>query len=82
MDRQLRKKGDIPVGGRIVGASPVPAPRQRNAEAAREAIREGKAAREIWPDRPSKAAQKDADARWTLRVGGKVRHRPDGTRRR
>ena len=26
-----------------------------------------------------KAAQKDTNARWTLKVGGEVRHRPDVT---
>src|SRR5699024_5483933 len=25
------------------------------------------------------AAQKDVNARWTLKIGGKIRHRPDGT---
>lgn len=45
----------------------------------KEAIKAGKSAREIWPDEPAKAAQKDVDARWTLKIGGKVRHRPDGT---
>lgn len=34
--------------------------------------------REIWPDEPARAAQKGVDARWTLKVGGKVRHRADG----
>jgi IS5 family transposase len=78
-DWQLQKKGYIPVGGQIVDASLVPAPRQRNTQAERDAIKEGKTAREIWPDQPNKAAQKDTNARWTLKVGGKVRHRPDGT---
>ncbi|WP_050751092.1 hypothetical protein [Acidiphilium cryptum] len=36
-------------------------------------------AREIWPDEPHEAAQKDTDARWTLKIGGKIRYRPDGT---
>jgi IS5 family transposase len=78
-DWQLQKKGYIPIGGQIVDASLVPAPRQRNTQAERDAIKEGKTAREIWPDQPNKAAQKDTNARWTLKVGGKVRHRPDGT---
>jgi len=43
------------------------------------AIKEGKSAKDIWTDEPNKAAQKDVDARWTLKVGGKVRYRPDGT---
>jgi hypothetical protein len=57
----------------------VAAPKQRNTEAEKAAIREGRTAAEIWPDEPAKAAQKDTNARWTLKVGGKVRYRPDAT---
>jgi IS5 family transposase len=78
-DWQLQKKGYIPMAGQIVDASLVPAPKQRNSEPEKSAIKEGKSAREIWPDEPNKAAQKDVDARWTLKIGGKVRYRPDGT---
>lgn len=78
-DWQLHKKGYIPMSGQIVDASLVSAPKQRNTESEKEAIKEGKSAREIWPDEPAKAAQKDVDARWTLKIGGKVRYRPDGT---
>jgi IS5 family transposase len=77
-DWQLKKKGYIPMAGQIVDASLVPAPKQRNTEDEKQAIKEGKTAREIWPDEPNKAAQKDTNARWTLKVGGKVRYRPDG----
>jgi hypothetical protein len=78
-DWQLQKKGYIPMSGQIVDASLVPAPKQRNTEGEREAIKSGKSAKDIWPDEPNKAAQKDTDARWTLKIGGKVRHREDGT---
>jgi IS5 family transposase len=78
-DWQLRKKGYIAMSGQIVDASLVPAPKQRNTEAEKEAIKAGKSAGEIWPDEPNKAVQKDVDARWTLKIGGKVRYRPDGT---
>ena len=78
-DWQLQKKGYIPMSGQIVDASLVPAPKQRNSDAEKAAIRDGKAASEIWPDEPNKAAQKDTDARWTLKIGGKIRYRPDGT---
>ena len=78
-DRQLQKKGYIPMAGQIVDASLVPAPKQRNTDAEKEAIKAGKSAEEIWPDAPNKAAQKDTDARWTLKIGGKIRYRPDGT---
>lgn len=49
------------------------------ADGEKQAIKAGKSAREIWPDQPNRAAQKDVDARWTLKIGGKVRYRPDGT---
>ncbi len=67
------------MSGQIVDASLVPAPKQRNTEDEKAAIKAGKSASEIWPDEPNKAAQKDTDARWTLKIGGKVRYRPDGT---
>lgn len=78
-DWQLQKKGYIPMAGQIVDASLVPAPKQRNTKGENAAIKAGKTAREIWPGEPNKAAQKDTDARWTLKIGGKVRYRPDGT---
>lgn len=78
-DWQLHKKGYLPMSGQIVDASLVPAPKQRNTDPEKDAVKEGKSAAEIWPDEPNKAAQKDVDARWTLKVGGKVRYRPDGT---
>ncbi|MEM7671573.1 MAG: transposase [Pseudomonadota bacterium] len=81
-DWQLRKKGYIPplgdcgqspvgqrMAGQIVDASLVPAPKQRNTEAEKAAIKDGKSTREIWPDEPNKAAQKDTNARWTLKIG-------------
>jgi len=78
-DWQLRMKGYVPMAGQIVDASFVPARKPRNSEVEKAAINAGKSAREIWPDEPAKAAQKDVSARWTLKIGGKVRHRPDGT---
>lgn len=78
-DWQLQKKGYIPMSGQIVDASLVPAPKQRNSDGEKEAIKAGKTAAEIWPDEPNKAAQKDTNARWTLKIGGKIRYRADGT---
>lgn len=78
-DWQLQKKGYIPMSGQIVDASLVPTPKQRNTDGEKEAIKAGKSAAEIWPDEPDKAAQKDVDARWTLKIGGKPRYRADGT---
>jgi IS5 family transposase len=78
-DWQLKKKGYLPMSGQIVDASLVPAPKQRNTDAEKEAIKAGKTADEIWPDEPNKARQKDVNARWTLKIGGKIRYRSDGT---
>ena len=61
----------------MVDATLVAAPKQRNTGAEKEAIKAGKSAAEIWPDQPAKAAQKDTDARWTLKFA-KARVLPDG----
>jgi hypothetical protein len=67
------------MGGQIVDATLVPAPKQRNTEGEKAAIKAGKSAKQIWRGKPNKAHQKDVDARWTLKIGGKIRYRPDGT---
>jgi transposase, IS5 family len=66
-DRSLRERGYLPMSGQIVDATLVAAPKQRNTVAEREAIKAGRSAVEIWPDEPARAAQKDTDARWTLK---------------
>jgi len=66
-DRQLKERGYLAMGGQIVDATLVAAPKQRNTQAEKDAIKEGKTAGEIWPDDPARAAQKDTDARWTLK---------------
>lgn len=78
-DWQLHKQGYIPMSGQIVDATLVPAPKQRNSDDEKDAIKAGQTAQEIWPDNLAKAAQKDVNARWTLKVGGKILYRPDGT---
>jgi IS5 family transposase len=67
-DQQLRAKGYLAMGGQIVDASLISAPRQRNTQAEKEAIRAGKTAHQIWPNHLHKAAQKDTDARWTVKI--------------
>ena len=76
-DRELKERGYLAMGGQIVDATLVAAPKQRNNQAEKEAIKEGKSAGEIWPDEPAKAAQKDTDARWTLKFA-KARPTADG----
>ncbi|MDX6751451.1 IS5 family transposase [Geminicoccaceae bacterium 1502E] len=81
LDRAIKDAGWLPMSGQIVDASLVAAPRQRNTEAGKAAIRAGRRAAEIWPDKPAKAAQKDTDARWTLKTS-KGKAGSDGTARR
>ena len=45
-DLQLQKKGYIPMSWQIVDASLVPAPKQRNTEGEREAIKSGMSTKE------------------------------------
>ena len=54
------------MSGQIVDATVVAAPRQRNTEDEKQAIKEGRVPEE-WKDKPKKLAQKDRDARWTLK---------------
>lgn len=66
-DRALSRAGYAPRGGQIVDATLVSAPKQRLKDEEKHAIKEGKPASAIWPDQPHKAAQKDVDARWTVK---------------
>ncbi|MGH6890805.1 MAG: IS5 family transposase [Dongiaceae bacterium] len=66
-DQQLRQGGYLAMGGQIVDATLVSAPRQHNTADEKDAIKAGKSAAEIWPEEPAKAVQKDVDARWTVK---------------
>ena len=79
LDRAINAAGFIPRCGQIVDASLVAAPRQRNSDAEKAAIKEGKSAAEIWPDKLAKAAQKDINARWMVKYS-KAKARADGTK--
>ena len=76
-DRQLRDCGYLAMGGQLVDATLVQAPRQHNTAEEKAAIRDGKTAAEIWPDKPAKARQKDTHARWTVKTS-RVREGADG----
>jgi IS5 family transposase len=67
-DRRLCDKGYLAMGGQIVDATLVEAPRQRNTDEEKQEIKEGKIPAD-WQDNPHKLAQKDMDARWTLKRG-------------
>ena len=62
----LRDAGYIAMSGQIVDSTLVSAPKQRNTAQEKQAIKDGKSAKDIWPDKPAKASQKDTDARWTI----------------
>ena len=66
-DNQLRNSGYLAMGGQIVDATLVAAPKQRNTQEEKNAIKVGKTAGEVWPEKPAKAAQRDTDARWTVK---------------
>jgi transposase, IS5 family len=57
----------------ILDATIVPAPKQRNTDAEKAAIKEGRVPSD-W--KPAKVAQKDRDARWTVKYS-KVKVKPD-----
>lgn len=67
LDRAIVQAGYLPMGGQIIDATLVAAPRQHNTNAEKAAIKAGKQAKEIWPSSPAKARQKDTDARWTVK---------------
>lgn len=79
LDRAINQAGFIPRAGQIIDASLIAAPRQRNSDVEKAAIRAGKTASEIWPDKPAKAAQKDTNARWTVKYS-KAKTRADGSK--
>ena len=76
-DVTLKGTGYLAMGGQIIDATIVAAPKQRNTEAERAAIKQG----EIpagWVKKPAKLRQKDRDARWTVKFS-KAKLREDGT---
>ncbi|HEX6347787.1 MAG TPA: IS5 family transposase [Candidatus Dormibacteraeota bacterium] len=75
-DAMLREAGYLAMGGQIVDATIVAAPRQRNTQAEKAAIKAGRVP-EGWADRPAKLRQKDRDARWTVKFS-KAKPREDG----
>jgi len=78
LDRAISKAGYLPMGGQLIDATLVAAPKQRNTESEKAAIKDGKTAKEIWPDHPAKATQKDTSARWTVKFS-KAKPKQNGT---
>ena len=76
-DATLRQSGYIAMSGQIVDASLIAAPRQRNTNEEKAAIKEGRVP-DDWKDKPAKLRQKDRDARWTVKFT-KAKQREDGS---
>ena len=77
-DRQLKERGYLAMGGRIVDATLVAAPKQRNSEPEKAAIKEGKVAAEISSAEANivnVAMDAQSDKTATLRFSVQVRDR-------
>ena len=77
-DTVLREAGYIAMGGQIVDAALIAAPKQRNTADEKAAINQGRIP-EAWKAKPAKLRQKDRDARWTVKFS-KAKQRADGTK--
>jgi transposase, IS5 family len=62
----LTRAGFLAMGGQIIDASIVAAPKQRNSEGEKAEIRAGRIPAD-WNNKPAKLRQKDRDARWTVK---------------
>src|SRR3954453_8285110 len=75
-DELLRASGFLAMSGQIVDATIVAAPKQRNTQEEKQALRDGRIP-ENWKDKPARLAQKDCDARWTIKYT-KAKPKEDG----
>jgi IS5 family transposase len=65
-DAALTDRGYLAMGGQIIDATVVPAPKQRNTEEEKATIKEGHIP-ETWKAKPARLHQKDRDARWSVK---------------
>lgn len=75
----LRQAGFLEMGGQIVDATVVAAPKQRNTEAEKAELKAGRVP-DAWKAKPAKLAQKGRDARWTIKWS-KAKPSEDGAKR-
>ena len=75
----LTKAGFLAIGGQIIDASIVAAPKQRNSDGEKADIKAGRIP-EAWKAKPDKLAQKDRDARWSVKFS-KAKPSNDGSPR-
>ena len=78
-DAALTKAGFLAMGGQIIDATIIAAPKQRNTEAEKKEIKAGRIP-EDWMRNPAKLRQKDRDARWTVKYS-KAKPSEDGAKR-
>ena len=75
-DQALKMSGYLAMGGQIVDATIVASPKQRNTDEEKKVIKDG-GVPDAWKDKSAKLAQKDHDARWTVKHS-KAKPRADG----
>jgi IS5 family transposase len=80
-DAWLKGKGYLAMSGQIIDASIIAAPRQRNTDAEKADLKEGRIP-QAWAAKPSRLAQKDRDARWTLKRAKARAAKADDTKAR
>lgn len=68
LDKTLNKKGVILHKGKMVDASIVEVPIQRNSRDENDQLKNGQTPAN-WKENPSKLSQKDVDAKWTVQKG-------------
>lgn len=78
-EQQLCEARHLPMGAQVVDATLLRAPKQRNTEDEKAAIKAGKPVKQMLRGRLIRAHQKNVDGRWTVKIGGKFRYRHDGT---
>ena len=78
-DAALRAAGCLAMGGQIIDATIIACPKQRMTEEEKREIKAGRIP-EDWKDKPAKLAQKDRDARWTVKWS-KAKPAKDGSAR-
>jgi IS5 family transposase len=65
-DTALSAAGFLAMGGKIIDATIVATPKQRNSDGEKREIKEGRIPA-AWAGKPAKLRQKDRDARWTVK---------------
>lgn len=67
-EQQLREARYLAMGGQIVDATLVPAPKKRNTEEEKAAIKAGRSAKQIWPSK-ARAKPNMGTRRMSMRAG-------------